>query len=83
MPNYSNPKTKLTASAYTYSVTLTRGPLRVGRNEATDTNGTYTAQPGETVGDFLTKIANWFSYTYKVPRKDVTVVRYSLRERSR
>lgn len=81
MPDYSKPNTKLTAGAYKYDVTLTRGPLRSGNNPSHDTTGTFTPQPGDTVGDFLTRIGNWYSQAHNVPPKDVVVVRYSLREK--
>lgn len=81
MADYSNPTTRLTASRYAYSVTLTRGPVRSGANHSHDTTGTYTVQRNDTVADFLAKISAWYSQTYDVPRNNVVVVRYSLREK--
>lgn len=81
MANYDKPNTKLAAAAYQYNVTLMRDSGRAGLHPSHDAPGTYTPQPGETVNDFLTKIANWYSQTYNVPRKDVRIVRYTLKEK--
>ncbi|MYR84070.1 hypothetical protein GTY41_03705 [Streptomyces sp. SID685] len=81
MTDYSNPTTKLTARAYAYSVTLTRGPLKHGNNPSQDSTGSYSPPPGATVGTFLDGIKTWYSRQYSVPLQDVVLVRYSLREK--
>jgi hypothetical protein len=80
MADYGNRNTRLTASRYAWSATLTRGPLRLGSNPSHDCSGTYTAQPNATVGDLLNGITTWYAQTYNVPVKDVVLVRHSLRE---
>ncbi|QLJ01528.1 hypothetical protein HZZ00_11150 [Streptomyces sp. NEAU-sy36] len=81
MTDYSNPNTRLTAPAYAWSVTLTRGPLKNGINPSRDCTGSYAAQPGDTVGTLLDGIKTWYSRQYNVPLQDVVLVRYSLREK--
>jgi hypothetical protein len=81
MPNYNNPNTKLTAGAYKWSATLTSKPLRAGSNRSLDRSGSYTTQPGATVGDLLNGITALHAQECGVPLKDVVLVRYSLREK--
>ncbi|MGZ0231127.1 hypothetical protein [Streptomyces sp. CPS1] len=81
MADYSNPNTHLTAPAYAWSATLTRGPLKYGNNPSQDCTGSYTTQPGATVGTLLDGIKTWYSQQYNIPLQDVVLVRYSLREK--
>ena len=81
MADYGNRNTRLTASQYAWSATLTRGPLRHGSNPSHDCSGSYDTQPNATVGDLLDGIATWYAKTYGVPLNDVVLVGYSLREK--
>lgn len=81
MADYSNPNTQLTASRYAWDVTFTRGPLRHGKNPSQDCTGTYTTQPGATVGSLLAGLTAWYAQSNGIPVADVTLVRYSLREK--
>jgi hypothetical protein len=81
MPCYSDKTTRLTAAQYSWSITVTSGPLHHGSNPAQDCTGTYTTQPGATVGTLLTGLTQWYAQTNGVPTRDVTIVRYSLREK--
>lgn len=81
MADYSNPTTRLTASRYAWDVTFTRGPLRNGNNPSQDCTGTYDTQPGATVGSLLAGLTAWYAKSNDIPVADVTLVRYSLREK--
>lgn len=82
MPDYSNPNTKLTASKYSWDVTFQLGPVRNGRVITQDvTDGAYDTQPGDTVEVLLGKLVTWFAKTQGHPKSDLTIVRYSLREK--
>ncbi|WP_019357999.1 hypothetical protein [Streptomyces sp. AA1529] len=81
MPDYSNPNTPLTASKYSWSITVTSGPVSYGPNAAKDCSGNYTTQPGATVGSLLAGLKNWYASEYRVPASDVAIIRYSLREK--
>lgn len=81
MADYSNPNTRLTASRYAWNVTFTRGPVRYGNNPAQDCAGSYDTQPNATVGSLLAGLTAWYAQTNGIPVADVTVVRYSLREK--
>lgn len=81
MPDYSNHLTPLTAAQYAYTATLARGPLSYGSNPSKDVTGTYTTQPGDTVGSFINKAKAWYAHTYNVPAADVVLFSYSLREK--
>ncbi len=81
MADYSNPNTPLTASRYAWNVTFTRGPLRHGRNPSQDCTGSYDTQPGATVGSLLAGLTAWYAKTNGISAADVTIVRYSLREK--
>ncbi|HET6633995.1 MAG TPA: hypothetical protein VFH77_03100 [Streptomyces sp.] len=81
MPNYNNQNTRLTASDYAWDVTFVIGKLRTGNNPSQDCSGSYTTQPGATVGSLLNGLATWYAQNNGVRTKDVTIVRYSLREK--
>ena len=81
MADYSDPNTPLTAAGYAWSATLARGPLQRGANDSHDCTGSYTTQPGATVGDLRAGITGWYAQTYGVPVEAVVIVRLSLREK--
>lgn len=81
MADYTNPKTRLTASKYAWSVTLSNGPLKNGKNPATDRTGVYTPPPGATVGTLLDGLRTLHARECGIPVSDVVIVRYSLREK--
>lgn len=81
MTDYSSPSTPLTAARYAWAVTFTRGQLRSGKNPSQDCTGTYTTQPGATVGSLLAGLTAWYAQSNGIPAADVTLVRYSLREK--
>lgn len=81
MPDYSNPNTPLTARRYAWEVTVTRGPVRYGINSSQDCTGSYDTQPDATVGSLLTVIKSWYAKRNGIAESDVTIVRYSLREK--
>ncbi|MGA4864123.1 hypothetical protein ACPB9J_15900 [Streptomyces lavendulocolor] len=81
MADYSNPNTPLTARAYQWSVTLSNGPLRNGKNATTDRTGSYNPPAGATVGTLLDGLRALHARETGVPVGDVVLVRYSLREK--
>lgn len=81
IPDYSNNTTRLTASSYAWSATFTRGPLRYGNNPSNDCTGTYTTQPGATVGSLLAELTAWYAQSNGIPATDVVLIRYALREK--
>jgi hypothetical protein len=81
MPDYSNLNTPLTANRYAWSATLTCGPLRNGANPAKDRTGSYSPPPGATVETLLDGIRTVHARECGVPVADVTLVRFSLREK--
>lgn len=81
MADYSNPNTPLTARRYAWDATFVRGPLRYGSNPSQDCSGSYDTQPGATVGSLLAGLTNWYAQSNSIPAAEVTIVRYSLREK--
>lgn len=81
MPDYSNPDTRLTARRYAYEATFIRGPVRYGLNNSQDVIGTCDTKPGATVGHLLSGLKSWYAKSNGIPVADVTIVRYSLREK--
>ncbi|QLJ01526.1 hypothetical protein HZZ00_11140 [Streptomyces sp. NEAU-sy36] len=81
MADYSNPNTKLTARSYAWSATLTRGPLKHGKNAAQDRTGSYTPPAGATVGTLLDGIRTMHARECGIPVAEVVLVRYSLHEK--
>lgn len=81
MTDYSNPNTPLTAKQYAWNATIVRGPLRYGNNPSKDCTGTCTPRPGATVGSLLAYIKSWYAKSNGIAESDVTIVRYSLREK--
>lgn len=81
MADYSNPNTRLTASKYAWSITLTSRPLKHGKNPSTDRTGAYTPPPGATVSTLLDGLRTLHARECGVPVQDVVVVRFSLREK--
>lgn len=79
--DYSDRTTRLTARKYAWDVTLTRAPLRHGRNESHDCTGIYNTQPGATVGSLLAGITSWYAQRESIPANEVVLVRYSLEEK--
>ncbi|MFF6847115.1 MULTISPECIES: hypothetical protein [Streptomyces] len=81
MTNYSDPNTRLTASRYAYEATFIRGPVRYGLNDSQDVIGTCEVKPGATVGSLLAGLKSWYAKSNGIPVTDVTIARYSLREK--
>ncbi|WP_445520462.1 hypothetical protein [Streptomyces sp. NEAU-174] len=82
MTDYSNPDTPLTARRYAWDATFTRGPVRHGTvTTQRIEGGSYDTQPGATVGSLLAGLTTWYSKEFKIPREDVAIVSYSLREK--
>ncbi|MFC8273768.1 hypothetical protein ACFUJR_14845 [Streptomyces sp. NPDC057271] len=81
MPDYSNPATPLTANKYAWSATLVRRPQGYGPQPSHDLTGSYTPQPGATVGSLLAGVRAMYAQTHSIPAEDVLLVRYSLREK--
>jgi hypothetical protein len=79
MADYSNPNTRLTASKYAWEITF-RGPVRNGIFQTQRVRGNYDTRPDDTVGSFLTSSIAWYSKVSKIPREDVAIASYSLRE---
>ncbi|MEU7240304.1 hypothetical protein [Streptomyces sparsogenes] len=81
MTDYSNPNTLLTASSYDWEATIVRGPVRYGNNPSQECAGTCAPRPGATVGSLLAYIKSWYAKSNGIAESDVTIVRYSLREK--
>lgn len=81
MADYSNPNTPLTARRYHWSGTFTRRPIQSGRNPSQDCTGNYDTQPGATVGSLLNGLIAWYAKQNNVPRDQVVLVRYTIREK--
>ena len=81
MPNYNNPKTKLTAPTYKWEVTFALKPVKPGNNRAHDYKGSYDTQPGATVGSLLTGIQRHYASSFGVSPDALVMLRYSVREK--
>ncbi|MCQ8831783.1 hypothetical protein [Streptomyces malaysiensis] len=81
MPDYSNPDTPLTGRRCDWQATIVRGPVRYGMNPSQECAGTCTPRPGATVGSLLAWIKSWYAEHNGIPVSDVTIMRYSLREK--
>ncbi|MFB6955361.1 hypothetical protein ACFCXP_37590 [Streptomyces niveus] len=76
-----NENLELTAGrTYAWTAVITEGPLRPGANPAKDCAGKYGALPGDTVGDALAGIRDWFADRQGIRASSVTVVSYTLQE---